>query len=68
MDRDKIRFFFQKLKNRLRHERVRFWKRFNVERLAERGYNPFENAVAFKTRLQSMLGVFDNMILSNIDE
>ena len=68
MDRDKIRFFFQKLKNRLRHERVRFWKRFNVERLAERGYNPFENAVAFKTRLQSMLGVFDNMILSSANQ
>ncbi len=68
MDRDKIKYFFPKLKNRLRIERVRFWKWCNVERLAARGYKPFANSAAFKMSLQSMLGVYDSNILSAIGE
>lgn len=68
MDTDKIKYFFPKLKNRLQEERVRFWKWCNVERLAARGYKPFDNTAIFKTNLQSMLGAFDSTLLSDINE
>lgn len=66
MDSDKIRYFFPKVKNRLRVERNRLWKYCNVEHLALFGFIPFENAGSFKARLQGMLGVYDSDLLANI--
>lgn len=68
MPSDKIKYFFPKLFNRLRLYRNRLWKYCNVERVAMRGYKPFDNAIAFKSRIQDFLGKYDINILVGISD
>lgn len=68
MDTDKIKYFFPKVKSRLLYERKRLWKYCNIDYMAMRGYKPFMDAAAFKTKLQSMLGSFDAGLLNDINK
>ena len=65
---DKIKYLFPKLSNRIRLYRNRLWKHCDVERIAMRGYKPFENTLAFKSRIHEMLGQYDINILVGISD
>jgi len=65
---DKIKYFFPKLSNRLRLYRNRLWKHCDVEHIAMKGYKPFDNTVAFKSRIHEMLGLYDANILVGISD
>lgn len=66
MDCDKIKYLLPKLNNRFGVEKNRVWKYVDVKHASMRGYKPFEDAVAFKSRLQTMFGVYDDVVLSGI--
>ena len=68
MDINKIRYFFPKVRNRIDFEKNRFWKYFDVERISLRGYQPFNDVVSFKTRLQTLLGVYNAEILLGVSD
>ena len=68
MDTNKIRYFFPKVRNRIDFEKNRLWKYFDVERKSLQGYRPFEDAAIFKTRLQTLLGVYNAEILLGVSD
>ena len=67
MDRDKIKYFIPKLKGRISSLPKYFWPYRNMERISMRGYEPFQNASAFKEQIATMLGSFSTSLLSGIN-
>ena len=68
MDSDKVKYFFPKLKNRLRDEKNRLWKYVNLDCISMNGYTPFANGNDFRYRLHTMLGVFDVITFKDINK
>ena len=58
----------ERIKGRLLSERNRLWKNCDIDHIALRGYRPALDAIAFKNRLQYMLGSFDASLLYGISE
>lgn len=66
MNKDSIKYVFPKVKNRITVKKNLFWKYCNVGQVAMYGFRPFVDAVAFKKRLQKMLGVYGVALLEDI--
>ena len=63
-----IKYIFQKAKNHIAVKKNLLWKYCNVGVVAMRGFQPFDDASAFKQRLQKMLGVFGVALLDGIGD
>lgn len=68
MNRDKLKYFFPKVRTRLAVEKNRLWKYVNVEKWSIHGYEPSKDADVLKGRLAKMLGTFTPQLLSDILE
>lgn len=68
MNRSDFKYIFPKVKNRIAFKKNLLWKYCNVGRIAMLGFRPFPDAVAFKERLQKMLGRYDVSLLNGISD
>ena len=68
MNKDKLKYFFPKVRTRLASEKNRLWKYVNVGKWSVYGYVPSKDADVFKGRVATMLGGFTPELLSDILE
>ena len=66
--RGNIKYFFYKLIHRIASKKNILWKFCDVSRVALCGFHGFSSASAFKSRLQIMLGTYDNSLLNSISD
>lgn len=57
-----------KIRNRIAVEKNLFWKYCDLDRVSFYGYVGYQNADSLKRRLVTMLGLYNNILLSEIDE
>lgn len=66
MNSETLKYFFPKLFRRVSALRKVVWPYLNVEKVAMKGYLAFADAVAFKTRLSIMLGIYSPDLFDKI--
>ena len=68
MNKENLKYFFPKVRNRLNLYRNRYFKYFNINRLAMRGYRDFTASSAFKQRLCEILGEYTPLLIGRNSE